>query len=346
MRFQIDPDVPAMTLMEICGSHTMAIARHGIRQCLPPQVKLISGPGCPVCVTPGGAIDAAMALSMRPDVIICSYGDMLRVPGSAQDTLLKRRGKGGDVRICLSVSDAIRIAQAHPHQQVVFLGVGFETTAPGTAAAILEAEDLGLDNFSVLSLLRKSEPAIRAIVHEPGCAIDGFLCPGHVAAIIGEQGFRFLKEECHRSGVICGFEPEDILYALSQLIDAVSCGRVILENAYARLVRPQGNITAMALMDQVFEPEDALWRGLGVIAQSGMKIKARYAAWDARVKFHLPPFADHEPPGCCCAQVISGKMVPRECPLFRQTCTPQTPVGPCMVSAEGSCAAAWLYDSE
>ena len=179
MRFQIDPDVPAMTLMEICGSHTMAIARHGIRQCLPPQVKLISGPGCPVCVTPGGAIDAAMALSMRPDVIICSYGDMLRVPGSAQDTLLKRRGKGGDVRICLSVSDAIRIAQAHPHQQVVFLGVGFETTAPGTAAAILEAEELGLDNFSVLSLLRKSEPAIRAIVHEPGCAIDGFLCPGH-----------------------------------------------------------------------------------------------------------------------------------------------------------------------
>ena len=323
MRFQIDPDVPAMTLMEICGSHTMAIARHGIRQCLPPQVKLISGPGCPVCVTPGGAIDAAMALSMRPDVIICSYGDMLRVPGSAQDTLLKRRGKGGDVRICLSVSDAIRIAQAHPHQQVVFLGVGFETTAPGTAAAILEAEELGLDNFSVLSLLRKSEPAIRAIVHEPGCAIDGFLCPGHVAAIIGEQGFRFLKEECHRSGVICGFEPEDILYALSQLIDAVSCGRVILENAYARLVRPQGNI-----------------------AQSGMKIKARYAAWDARVKFHLPPFADHEPPGCCCAQVISGKMAPRECPLFRQTCTPQTPVGPCMVSAEGSCAAAWLYGSE
>ena len=309
-----------MTLMEICGSHTMAIARHGIRQCLPPQVKLISGPGCPVCVTPGGAIDAAMALSMRPDVIICSYGDMLRVPGSAQDTLLKRRGKGGDVRICLSVSDAIRIAQAHPHQQVVFLGVGFETTAPGTAAAILEAEELGLDNFSVLSLLRKSEPAIRAIVHEPGCAIDGFLCPGHVAAIIGEQGFRFLKEECHRSGVICGFEPEDILYALSQLIDAVSCGRVILENAYARLVRPQGNIAAMALMDQVFEPEDALWRGLGVIAQSGMKIKARYAAWDARIKFHLPPFADHEPPGCCCAQVISGKMVPRECPLFRQTC--------------------------
>ena len=332
MRFQIDPDVPAMTLMEICGSHTMAIARHGIRQCLPPQVKLISGPGCPVCVTPGGAIDAAMALSMRPDVIICSYGDMLRVPGSAQDTLLKRRGKGGDVRICLSVSDAIRIAQAHPHQQVVFLGVGFETTAPGTAAAILEAEDLGLDNFSVLSLLRKSEPAIRAIVHEPGSAIDGFLCPGHVAAIIGEQGFRF--------------EPEDILYALSQLIDAVSCGRVILENAYARLVRPQGNITAMALMDQVFEPEDALWRGLGVIAQSGMKIKARYAAWDARVKFHLPPFADHEPPGCCCAQVISGKMASRECPLFRQTCTPQTPVGPCMVSAEGSCAAAWLYGSE
>ena len=164
MRFQIDPDVPAMTLMEICGSHTMAIARHGIRQCLPPQVKLISGPGCPVCVTPGGAIDATMALSMRPDVIICSYGDML----------LKRRGKGGDVRICLSVSDAIRIAQAHPHQQVVFLGVGFETTAPGTAAAILEAEELGLDNFSVLSLLRKSEPAIRAIVHEPGCAIDGF----------------------------------------------------------------------------------------------------------------------------------------------------------------------------
>ena len=244
-------------------------------------------------------------------------GDMLRVPGSAQDTLLKRRGKGGDVRICLSVSDAIRIAQAHPHQQVVFLGVGFETTAPGTAAAILEAEELGLDNFSVLSLLRKSEPAIRAIVHEPGCAIDGFLCPGHVAAIIGEQGFRFLKEECHRSGVICGFEPEDILYALSQLIDAVSCGRVILENAYARLVRPQGNIAAMALMDQVFEPEDALWRGLGVIAQGGMKIKAKIRpARDARVKFHLPPFADHEPPGCCCAQVISGKMAPRECPLF------------------------------
>lgn len=345
MRFQIDQEVRAMTLMEICGTHTMAIARNGIRQCLPPQVRLISGPGCPVCVTPGGAIDAALALSARPDVIICSYGDMLRVPGSAQDTLLKRRGKGGDVRICLSVSDALRIARENPLKQIVFLGVGFETTAPGTAAAILEAAQQDLDNFALLSLLKLTEPAIRTILSAPDSVIDGFLCPGHVAAIIGERGFRFLKEDCQKSGIICGFEAEDILYALSRLITAISHDQVILENTYTRLVRPQGNAAALKLMDQVFVREDTLWRGLGIIPQSGLRLRPQYARWDARAKFQLPFFADLEPPGCGCAKVISGRQAPTDCPLFGKACTPRTPVGPCMVSAEGSCAAAWLYEA-
>ena len=343
MRFQIDPDVPAMTLMEICGSHTMAIARHGIRQCLPPQVKLISGPGCPVCVTPGGAIDAALALSMRPDVIICSYGDMLRVPGSAQDTLLKRRGKGGDVRICLSVSDAIRIAQAHPHQQVVFLGVGFETTAPAVAATVLAAEQRKLDNFAVFSCHKLVPPALAALLGDPDNGIDAFLLPGHVSTVLGLSPFRFVAEDWKRPAIVAGFEPADILDALCRMARQYREGEFKVENAYPRAVNDDGNPKARAILSQVFRTADALWRGLGVIPGSGLALALAYQRFDALARLGLSLPETKPLPGCRCGEVLKGKMPPNECPLFGKVCTPANPVGPCMVSTEGSCSAYFKY---
>lgn len=332
-----------ISLMEICGTHTMAIARAGIRSCLPPWVHLISGPGCPICVTPATAIDTAIALAKRDDVIVCSYGDMLRVPGSDRQTLAQQKAMGRDVRLCLSVMDALVIARLHPDKEVVFLAVGFETSAPGTAVAVKEAQRCSLRNFSIYCLLKRTREVIETILREPDCAIDGFLCPGHVAAIIGLDGFRFL-ETYHKSGVICGFEREDILYGIRTLCRAIDKGTFLLENAYARVVRTQGNQQALALIDEVFQPADSVWRGLGCIPHSGMALRAEYQAMDAQSRFGLAPIVDVPVCGCLCGEVIAGKRRPQQCPLFRCVCTPQTPYGPCMVSQEGSCAAAYQYE--
>lgn len=331
-------------LMEICGTHTMAIARSGIKSVLPDSVRLLSGPGCPVCVTPANVIDMILELSRQPGIMITSYGDLLRVPGSRQgDSVLARRAQGGKVESVYSPMDAIRIAREHPELEVVFLGVGFETTAPGTAACVQEAARLELKNFSVLCLLKKTEPALRALIEAPDFRVNGFLCPGHVAAVIGSDAFSFLTDDYHLPGVVSGFEPADLLYSILELMQMLAQDRPAVKNEYTRIVRPRGNPAAIALMDQIFRPVSSDWRGLGRIDASGYALKDPYAPWDAALKFALHPGPDKESPGCRCAQVIRGTASPAECPLLRKTCSPENPVGPCMVSGEEACAAAWQF---
>lgn len=332
-------------LMEICGTHTMAIARSGIRSILPDNVQLLSGPGCPVCVTPANMIDMILDLSQRPGVLITTYGDLLRVPGSAQgDSLLTRRAAGGQVESVYSPMDALKIAEEHPDTEVIFLGVGFETTAPGTAACILEAASRKLNNFSVLCLLKRTEPALRSLIESDDFAVSGFLCPGHVAAIIGADGFSFLPDDYRLPGVVSGFEPGDLLCSILELTEMLAHGTPELKNEYTRLVRQNGNPAALALMEQIFCPAPSDWRGLGLIEDSGYAIRSQYAQWDAMKKFSLSPAGEKEIPGCRCAQVIRGVLRPAECPLFKKVCSPDNPVGPCMVSGEGACAAAYQYE--
>ena len=331
-------------LMEVCGTHTMSIARSGIRSILPENVQLLSGPGCPVCVTPANMIDMVLDLSQQPGVLITSYGDLLRVPGSKHgDSLLSRRALGGKVESVYSPMDAVRIAEEHPDTEVIFLGVGFETTAPGTAACIQEAAARNVENFSVLSLMKRTEPAIRSLIEADDFAVDGFLCPGHVAAVTGANGFRFLPEDYRLPGVVAGFEPADLLYSILALTEMIASGRPDLKNEYTRLVRSGGNPAALALIDQVFEPAPSDWRGLGLIENSGYAIQKEYEKWDAAKKYALRPSEPKDIPGCRCAQIIRGVMRPAQCPLFKTACTPDNPVGPCMVSGEGACAAAYQY---
>ena len=333
-------------LMEVCGTHTMAIAEAGIRSLLPDNVKLLSGPGCPVCVTPAEVIDAVLALAMEKNLILASYGDMIRVPGSTPgDSLQRRRALGADVRVCYSPMDALDIAAENPGKEVVFLGVGFETTAPGTAAAVLSAAERGLNNFSVWSMLKTVEPALRALMAMDGFNVQGFLCPGHVATILGEEGFRFLPEEYGMPAVISGFEPEDILLAVYKLLRQIADSAPKLENEYTRAVRPEGNPLAKAVMAKCFAARRDLWRGLGEIPQSGLGLREELAAFDAEKKFGT------EIPGpaktaCRCGEVITGRMDPTGCPLFGTRCTPEDPVGPCMVSSEGACAAWYKYSDQ
>ncbi len=331
-------------LMEVCGTHTMAIARAGIRQLLPDNVKLISGPGCPVCVTDQSEIDAVLSLSERKDVIVCCYGDMLRIPGSERgDSLAKRISRGARAEIVFSPADALDIARAEPDKQVVFLGIGFETTAPGTAMAVKLAKERGIENFSLLCLLKRVEPALRALAAGPDFDIDGFLCPGHVAVITGAEAFRFIAEDLRLPAVVSGFEPEDIIRSCSMLLAQIREGRAELENQYTRAVRPFGNPLALAVMDEVLEPSDCLMRGMGIIPGGGFSLRKGYAAFDAKERFGLELKDVPEPAGCLCGQVIQGKAEPSSCPLFGRTCVPEDPVGPCMVSSEGSCAAAYKY---
>ena len=338
-----DPERP-LRVMEICGTHTMAIAKAGLRSLLAPGVRLVSGPGCPVCVTPAGAIDAVLALSGQPGVVVASYGDLLRVPGSARgDTLLRRRALGAGVMTVYSPLEAVEAAAKDPARQYVFLGVGFETTAPGTAACLLEAAGRGLANFSVLCLLKRTEPALRALIAAPDFAVDGFLCPGHVAAVTGAEAFRFLPQEYGLPAVVSGFEAGDILYSVWRLAKMRAEGRPGLENEYTRLVRGGGNPAAQAAIDRVFAPAASLWRGLGEIPESGYAIRPEFAPWDAAKKFAIRPGPAADLPGCRCGAVIRGVCAPQSCPLFGKACTPADPVGPCMVSGEGACAAAYKY---
>ena len=333
-----------MTLMEVCGTHTMAIARSGLKTLLPGNIRLLSGPGCPVCVTPAEVIDGVLELAMEKNVILTTYGDMLRVPGSNPgDSLLRRRALGARVEIVYSPVDAVTLAKENPGREVVFLGVGFETTAPGTAVAVQMAREQGVENFSLLSRLRTVEPALRALIAMEGFQVGGFLCPGHVASIIGEGGFRFLPEEYGLPGVIAGFAPEEILLAVYRLAKQLTEGQARLENAYPRAVRPEGNPLARSMLENCFEPRRDLWRGLGSIDNSGLALRPELAAFDAEKKFGLTAAPAAKPTACRCGDVICGRLGPEECPLFGRRCTPEDPVGPCMVSSEGACAAAYKY---
>lgn len=331
-------------LMEICGTHTMAIAKTGIRSLLPEEIRLLSGPGCPVCVTPAGVIDSVLDLADHPDVMIACYGDMLRIPGSRPGkSLLMKKADGRAIHAVYSPMDALQLAKDHPQKEVIFLGVGFETTAPGTAACIEEAAGEQIPNFSVLSLLKRTEPALRALITAPDFAVNGFLCPGHVAAITGSEAFRFIPGDYRLPAVVGGFEAADLLYSVLQLMEMLADKTPGLKNEYTRLVGPHGNQPAQKLVGRIFRHGESAWRGLGVLPDSSYDIREEYAAWDARQKFGFRESDAPEPSGCRCAQIIRGIETPDACPLFGAACTPEQPVGPCMVSGEGSCAAAYRY---
>lgn len=336
--------LPSVRIMEVCGTHTMVIAKSGLRQILPDNVELISGPGCPVCVTPTTEIDQFLHLSSFPEVTLTTYGDLMRVPGSVRgDNLNRRKALGADVRVVYSPMDALAIAETEPDRQVVFLGVGFETTAPGTALTVLEAEKRNQTNFFVLSMLKRTTPALHALVAQKDLRIDGFLCPGHVATVLGADAFRFLAEGYGLPCVVAGFENGDLLAAVALLLHQIKTVSPTVENEYTRAVSAQGNRAAQAVMEQVFEPCDDLWRGLGPIPESGLRLREEYAAYDAAKRFAIRPARQEPVTPCRCGDVICGRIHPQRCPLFGTVCTPEDPVGPCMVSGEGACAAAYHY---
>ena len=332
-------------LMEVCGTHTMAIARAGIRNLLPGWVRLVSGPGCPVCVTPPEVIDAALKLTEQPEVIIATYGDMIRVPGSVKgDNLARRSALGASVRIVYSAMDAVEIARQNPGREVVFLGVGFETSAPGTATSIQTAAEEGIGNYSVFSMLKMLEPSIRALAADPEFNVQGFICPGHVAVILGEQGLKFF-EELGLPAVIAGFDADDIANAVRMLMLQIAKGEARLENQYTDVVRPEGNPMAREIIEHYLVPREDIWRGLGVIDKSGYGIRPEYARYDAEKRFGIRLEEPVIRSACRCGDVVKGKLDPAECPLFGTACVPEDPEGPCMVSAEGACAAAYKYRS-
>lgn len=329
-------------LMEVCGTHTQAIGRYGIRSLMPQGVNLLSGPGCPVCVTANKDIDTVIALARIPGVTITTFGDMTRVPGSTS-SLLAEKAAGRSVEIVYSPLDALAYAQAHPQEQVVFIGVGFETTTPAVAASIKRAADLGLKNFSVFAAHKNMPGALEAIIADPALQVDALILPGHVSTIIGPEPYRFLAEQYDIPGVITGFEPVDVLQGIAMLLRQLHEGRAEIEIAYARGVMKEGNPTARAIIDEVFETCPATWRGLGEIPGSGYKLRSEYATFDAveRLRPEVEPTIEHA--GCKCGDILRGSLTPKECPLFDKTCTPENPIGPCMVSNEGTCAAYFRY---
>jgi hydrogenase expression/formation protein HypD len=329
-------------LMEVCGTHTVSLFRSGVKSLLPEGLDLISGPGCPVCVTSQGYIDAACELAKRPEVTICTYGDMMRVPGRL-GSLEAMRSRGSRIQVVYSTRDALRLAEQKPDQQIVFLAVGFETTAPATAAMVLEAAARGIENVSILCGHRLVIPAMLTLLEDDEVAIDGFLCPGHVSVVIGSEAYEPIARDAHKPCVVAGFEPLDMLEAIARLVEQLRDGRAEVENVYEVAVSPQGNAVARQMIDKVFEPAAAVWRAMGSLPGSGLELRQPYRRYDALERFGVVMGPDVDPPGCLCGQVIQGKVKPIECGLFGNTCTPLTPVGPCMVSSEGTCAAWYKY---
>lgn len=335
-------DIAQVNIMEVCGTHTVAIAKNGLREVMPEKVRLISGPGCPVCVTANRDIDTAIEYARQPGVIVTTFGDMMKVPGS-YSSLSREKSDGGDVRIVYSPLDALTLAEKNPDKHVVFIGVGFETTVPLIAAAIQRARDAGIDNFSVFSAHKTVPEALRALVNDPEVAINALILPGHVSTIIGLEPYRFLAEEYGVPGVITGFEPVDVLQGVWMLLKQLSEGRAEIEIAYGRGVAPQGNERAREIIAEVFEPVDADWRGIGVIPNTGLGIREEFSAFDALKRVPVEPPEPREIRGCQCGDVLRGVVLPFECKLFGRACVPEHPVGPCMVSSEGSCAAYYRY---
>ena len=332
-----------ITLMEVCGGHTMAIHRFGLHSLLPPTIRLLSGPGCPVCVSSQHFLDTAIAYSKIPDTIITTYGDLIRVPGSAS-SLEKEKANGHDIRIVYSVLEAIEMAKNNPAKKIIFLGIGFETTAPATAAAIVEAKKAKLTNFFVLSAHKVMPPVMKALVEE-GVKIDGFIAPGHVSAITGTEIYNDLAVVCRLGVVIAGFEPVDLMQAILMLVHQFESGSPKVEIQYQRVVHREGNKIAQGLLDQVFEPGDDRWRGLGMIPLSGLKIRSEFSSFDAEKHFTVIVPEPADPKGCICGSILRGLKTPIDCRLFATACTPTDPVGACMVSGEGTCATYYKYRS-
>ncbi len=331
------------TFMEVCGGHTAAIHRFGIPSLLPDSITLLSGPGCPVCVTPVSFIDMAIDLSKSKDIIITSFGDLIRVPGSLS-SLETEKMRGADIRIVFSALDALEIASRNPEKRVVFIGIGFETTAPGTAASILEARKRNIYNFSVLCAHKIMPPALEAIIND-GTEVNGFICPGHVATITGANDFRFLPEKYNIASVISGFEPADILMSVYMLVRQINNNNLTTEIEYTRAVTPEGNVKARRIMNEVFEETDAEWRGLGMIKNSGLGIKQELADYDALKIFEISyrQGLNEDNGSCLCGEVLRGRKKPTDCLMFSKVCTPENPVGACMVSSEGACNAYYRY---
>ncbi len=331
-----------LKLMEFCGGHTHAIARFGIRKLLPPDVQMLAGPGCPVCVTSSADVDRAQAMAGIKGVILTTFGDMVRVPGS-RGSLEEARAQGADVRIVYSPMDAVAMAAKDPGRPVIFLGVGFETTAPAVAASILQARQQGVKNYFVLSFHKLTPPATAAILDAGEVNISGILGPGHVTTVIGSNAWKFVPEKWRVPVAVAGFEPVDILLAIRMLVDQVSEGRSQVDNAYSRSVLPEGNRTALKVMNEVFTACDTEWRGLGPLRASGLCIREEYAEFDALRIFPVTVAMDREPSACRCGEILCGVASPADCPLFGSTCDPQHPVGPCMISSEGACMAYFQF---
>lgn len=328
--------------MEFCGGHTVTIFRYGIRQVLSPNIEMVSGPGCPICVTANADLDKAIALAKVPGVIIATFGDMLKVPGS-YSSLQQAKAEGAQVYTVYSTMDALQIAEDKPDKSVVFLGIGFETTAPTVAASVLQAKEKGIKNYHVLCLHKLCPPVIKALLDAGEVELNGLVCPGHVSTIIGSHPWEFIAEGYGIPCVVSGFEPLDILQCVDMLVEQVERGQSRVEIAYKRGVRPEGNRQALELMDEVFEPCPARWRGMGEVADSGLRLKSKYRHFDAEANFDIEPGPAVEPAGCICGEVLRGVKTPADCKLFAKVCTPESPVGPCMVSSEGSCSAYYLY---
>jgi len=338
---EIMPD-RIINLMEVCGGHTITIFKFGLKKLLPDNLNLISGPGCPVCVTDTEFIDRAIALAKMPNVIITTFGDMLRVPGS-RGSLQAAKADGADVRTCYSPLEAVEIATQNPGQQIVFLGIGFETTAPLTAVAIQTAKERSITNFSVLANHKTMPMAMKTLLDAGEIALHGFICPGHVTTIAGPEIYQFIADQYKIPCVVAGFEPLDMLEAIYMLIKQIVEKRAEVENQYRRTVKPGGNQRALKIMTEVFEPCNSIWRGLGNIPASGLRIREKYRNWDAGSRFQIevPPSRDNL--ACICGAIMRGVKIPPQCRLFGKTCTPENPQGACMVSAEGACATYFAY---
>jgi hydrogenase expression/formation protein HypD len=329
-------------VMEVCGTHTVSFFRYGIREMLPKHIRLLSGPGCPVCVTPNQDIDLAIALSRREDVLLATFGDMMRVPGSTS-SLQKEKAEGRSIRFVYSPLEVLRLAKENPEKKIVFLAVGFETTSPAIAMTLLQAHHEGIPNLYFLNSQKKVPPALRALLESEKVRIHGFILPGHVCTILGKEPFEFVSTEFNRPAVITGFEPLDLLQAVWMLVNQIEKGQAFVEIQYTRAVREQGNPTAMRRMEQAFQENDALWRGLGRIPKSGCRPRDAFSGMDARrIEVDVEP--SREPGGCLCGEILQAVRTPPECPLFRTVCHPDHPVGPCMVSIEGACFTYFKYD--
>jgi len=331
-----------INLMEVCGTHTVSIFRHGIRSVIPSNIKLLSGPGCPVCVTPVEDIDRMLYIAKQPDVILTTFGDMMRVPGS-DGSLYKAKAEGADIRMVYSPLDALKIGEQNENKKVVFFAVGFETTSPSISATIFEAERKGIQNFYIYPVHKLVPPALEVLVNTEELKLDGFILPGHVSTIIGSKVYEFIPSKYKKACVITGFDADDILQAIFMLLKQINENEPKVEIQYKNAVKPEGNPKAVEFINRYFEPFDSNWRGIGIIPKSGLKLKKEYSHRDAEFVFTIPEIQSKEPKGCQCGLVLRGVKIPPECPLFAKICTPENPVGACMVSSEGSCAAYYKY---